>query len=43
MQKRARKNESPTRRRWPSLIRYAQTGYLPIDNNSVENTKQLEE
>ena len=24
--------------RWPSLIRYAQTGNLPIDNNPVENT-----
>jgi transposase len=23
--------------RWPSLIRYAQTGNLPIDNNPVEN------
>lgn len=27
-----------TLRRWPSLIRYAQTGHLPIDNNPVENT-----
>lgn len=27
-----------TLRRWPSLIRYAQTGFLPIDNNLVENT-----
>ncbi|MBK6618824.1 MAG: IS66 family transposase [Nitrosomonas sp.] len=27
-----------TLRRWPSLIRYAQTGFLPIDNNPVENT-----
>ena len=25
-------------KRWPSLIRYAQTGHLPIDNNPVENT-----
>lgn len=24
-------------KRWPSLIRYAQTGHLPIDNNPVEN------
>ena len=23
--------------RWPSLIRYAQTGNLPIDNNPAEN------
>lgn len=23
--------------RWPSLIRYAQTGNLPIDNNPMEN------
>ena len=27
-----------TLKRWTSLIRYAQTGHLPIDNNSVENT-----
>jgi hypothetical protein len=27
-----------TLRRWPGLIRYAQTGFLPIDNNPVENT-----
>ena len=27
-----------TLRRWPSLIRYADTGHLPIDNNPVENT-----
>lgn len=27
-----------TLRRWPSLIRYAQTDHLPIDNNPVENT-----
>jgi hypothetical protein len=27
-----------TLNRWPSLIRYAQTGNLPIDNNPVENT-----
>lgn len=26
-----------TLKRWPSLIRYAQSGHLPIDNNSVEN------
>lgn len=26
-----------TLRRWPSLIRYAETGHLPIDNNPVEN------
>jgi transposase len=26
-----------TLHRWPSLIRYAQTGNLPIDNNPVEN------
>ena len=25
-------------KRWPALIRYAETGYLPIDNNPVENT-----
>ncbi len=25
-------------KRWPSLIRYAETGHLPIDNNPVENT-----
>lgn len=24
-------------RRWPALIRYAQTGHLPIDNNPAEN------
>lgn len=24
-------------KRWPSLSRYAETGHLPIDNNSVEN------
>ncbi len=24
-------------KRWPSLIRYADTGHLPIDNNPVEN------
>jgi transposase len=24
-------------RRWPTLIRYADTGHLPIDNNPVEN------
>lgn len=24
-------------RRWPSLIRYADTGHLPIDNNCAEN------
>lgn len=27
-----------TLKRWSSLIRYAQTGNLPIDNNPVENT-----
>ena len=26
-----------TLKRWPSLIRYAHTGHLPIDNNPVEN------
>ena len=26
-----------TLRRWPSLIHYAETGDLPIDNNSIEN------
>jgi len=26
-----------TLRRWPALIRYADTGHLPIDNNPVEN------
>jgi hypothetical protein len=26
-----------TLRRWPSFIRYAETGHLPIDNNPVEN------
>ena len=26
-----------TLKRWPSLIRYAETGHLPIDNNPVEN------
>ncbi|SFI46133.1 Transposase IS66 family protein [Nitrosomonas sp. Nm34] len=26
-----------TLKRWPSLIRYAQSGHLPIDNNPVEN------
>lgn len=25
-------------KRWQSLIRYAETGHLPIDNNPVENT-----
>jgi transposase len=25
-------------KRWPSLIRYAETGHLPIDNNPVENS-----
>ena len=24
-------------KRWPSLLRYAETGHLPIDNNPVEN------
>jgi hypothetical protein len=27
-----------TLRRWSALIRYADTGHLPIDNNPVENT-----
>ena len=27
-----------TLRRWPALIRYADSGNLPIDNNPVENT-----
>ena len=27
-----------TIKRWPALIRYAETGHLPIDNNPVENT-----
>lgn len=26
-----------TLKRWPSLVRYAHTGHLPIDNNPVEN------
>ena len=26
-----------TLRRWPALIRYAETGHLPIDNNPTEN------
>jgi len=26
-----------TLRRWSSLVRYATTGHLPIDNNPVEN------
>ena len=26
-----------TLKRWPSLIRYAHNGHLPIDNNPVEN------
>ncbi len=26
-----------TLKRWPALVRYAETGYLPIDNNPVEN------
>lgn len=26
-----------TLKRWPAIIRYAETGYLPIDNNPVEN------
>ena len=25
-------------KRWPALVRYAETGHLPIDNNPVENT-----
>ena len=24
-------------KRWPALVRYAETGHLPIDNNPVEN------
>ena len=28
-------------KRWPALIRYAETGYLPIDNNPVENVIRL--
>jgi transposase len=27
-----------TLKRWPALIRYADTGHLPIDNNACENT-----
>lgn len=27
-----------TLKRWPALIRYAETGHLPMDNNPVENT-----
>jgi transposase len=30
-----------TLKRWPTLIRYAETGYLPIDNNPVENSIRL--
>lgn len=26
-----------TLKRWPSLLRYAETGHLPMDNNAVEN------
>ena len=26
-----------TLKRWPALIRYAETGHLPVDNNPVEN------
>ncbi|WP_286011453.1 IS66 family transposase [Methylovulum psychrotolerans] len=26
-----------TLKRWPALVRYAETGHLPIDNNPVEN------
>ncbi len=26
-----------TLKRWPALIRYAETGHLPIDNNAIEN------
>jgi transposase len=26
-----------TLKRWPSLVRYARTGHLPIDNNPAEN------
>jgi transposase len=25
-------------KRWPALVRYAETGDLPIDNNPVENS-----
>ncbi len=28
-------------KRWPALIRYAETGHLPIDNNPVENVIRL--
>ena len=27
-----------TLKRWPAMIRYAETGHLPTDNNPVENT-----
>ena len=27
-----------TIRRWPALIRYADSGSLPLDNNAIENT-----
>ena len=27
-----------TLKRWPALVRYAETGHLPIDNNPVENS-----
>jgi transposase len=27
-----------TLKRWPALLRYAESGTLPIDNNAVENT-----
>jgi transposase len=30
-----------TLKRWPALIRYAETGHLPIDNNPVENVIRL--
>ncbi|NJD08615.1 MAG: IS66 family transposase [Methylococcaceae bacterium] len=27
-----------TLKRWPALIRYAETGHLPLDNNAIEQT-----
>jgi transposase len=30
-----------TLKRWPALIRYAETGHLPIDNNVIENCIRL--
>ena len=32
------KPSTNTLKRWQSLIRYASSGHLPIDNNPVENT-----